>query len=245
MTQPSIVDDYAAIHARVTELEHIRQNDCAMRFCEDRGEQLRRRYGDVSDEEFRRLYKKEWNDLYGVDDVGQQPHRDRNAKSILLRTTTGRKLVFVREDNELNMHLFGHVLEGLLNVVIFMDFNGLEIYEAARTHRPDLIQSDILGPNQSGLDLARQLKGDPLTKDIPLLCTTAFAMKGDLPKVSEAGFDAYMAKPVWVPGYVYLVDSLLCGRPTVYSISPSFRADEPTALRMNSFKALHLITSST
>jgi len=67
--------------------------------------------------------------------------------------------------------------------------------DLARAEQPDVIITDILLPDMSGLDLAPLLKADPATREIPLLALTALAMKGDRERVLAAGIDAYLSKP--------------------------------------------------
>jgi two-component system cell cycle response regulator DivK len=47
---------------------------------------------------------------------------------------------------------------------------------------------DIQLPGFDGLELTRRLKADPLTRDIPILGLTAYAMKGDEEKIIAAGW---------------------------------------------------------
>lgn len=65
----------------------------------------------------------------------------------------------------------------------------------ARAEQPDIIITDILLPDMSGLELAPLLRADPATREIPLLALTALAMKGDRERVLAAGIDAYLSKP--------------------------------------------------
>lgn len=61
---------------------------------------------------------------------------------------------------------------------------------------PELILMDVQMPVTDGIDLTRQLKSDPATKDIVIVAFTAFALKGDAQKLRDAGFDGYIGKPV-------------------------------------------------
>lgn len=71
-----------------------------------------------------------------------------------------------------------------------------EALEVLRQFRPELILTDLQLPGMSGLDLTRQLKSDPSTRDIIVLALTAFAMKGDEQRAYEAGCDGYITKPI-------------------------------------------------
>lgn len=61
---------------------------------------------------------------------------------------------------------------------------------------PDLILLDWMLPGQqSGVDLAKQLKEDKRTKDIPIIFLTARSDEGDKITGLEVGGDDYMTKP--------------------------------------------------
>lgn len=64
------------------------------------------------------------------------------------------------------------------------------------TFVPSVILLDIQLPDVDGLTLARQLRADVRTRNVGLIAVTAFAMKGDEEKAFEAGFDAYLTKPI-------------------------------------------------
>ena len=60
---------------------------------------------------------------------------------------------------------------------------------------PDLIIIDWMLPGMSGLDLARRLRRDPLTADIPMIMLTAKGEEADKLKSFDAGIDDYVTKP--------------------------------------------------
>jgi CheY-like chemotaxis protein len=65
----------------------------------------------------------------------------------------------------------------------------------ARQSPPALILMDLQLPGGSGLEAARQIKGDPLLAGIPIVSLTAAAMRGQPEEILAAGVDDYLTKP--------------------------------------------------
>lgn len=61
--------------------------------------------------------------------------------------------------------------------------------------RPDLVLADWMLPDTSGLELTRQLKRDPETRDLPVILLTARAEEVDKVTGLEGGADDYVTKP--------------------------------------------------
>lgn len=118
------------------------------------------------------------------------------------------KTVLVVEDNELNMKLFHDLLEVQGYQVLRAD-NGSDGLALAREHHPDLILMDIQLPEQSGLDVTREIKADEKLKDIPVIAVTAFAMKSDEQRIRDGGCEDYIAKPISVPVFLEKVKRYL------------------------------------
>ena len=71
-----------------------------------------------------------------------------------------------------------------------------EALEVLEKFHPELMLVDIQLPGMDGLELTRRVKSDPRRRDIVVVALTAFAMKGDEQKASEAGCDGYITKPI-------------------------------------------------
>ena len=65
----------------------------------------------------------------------------------------------------------------------------------ARAETPDIVVLDLQLPDVSGLDVARQLRGDVLTASVPLIALTGRAMPNEIAEARDAGFDAVLVKP--------------------------------------------------
>ena len=103
--------------------------------------------------------------------------------------------VLVVEDNASNLTLSTFLLESAGHAVLSASDaeSGLAL---ARTEQPDLILMDIQLPGMDGLQATALLKGDPATREIPVIALTALAMKGDEQRIRAAGCDGYIAKPL-------------------------------------------------
>ena len=72
---------------------------------------------------------------------------------------------------------------------------GTEGLEKAQREIPDLIILDIMMPGMDGWQAARELKGNPVTKNIPILAATALFRDNDLKTCMDSGCNGYIVKP--------------------------------------------------
>ena len=83
----------------------------------------------------------------------------------------------------------------------------------ARERKPDLVLMDIQLPGMSGIDAIGVLRADPATAAIPVVAVTASVMPQDRNKITEAGFDAYVGKPINLKEFLDTVRNMLERRP--------------------------------
>ena len=102
--------------------------------------------------------------------------------------------VLVVEDNPQNMTLICGIL-GSAGYHVWQAKRGMQGWELAQEHRPDLILMDIQLPDVSGLEITKWLKDNEELNSIPIIAVTAFAMVGDEEKILEAGCNGYISKP--------------------------------------------------
>jgi two-component system cell cycle response regulator DivK len=114
--------------------------------------------------------------------------------------------VLVVEDNDASMMLFHDLLEAH-GYNVLQAKNGMEAWRMAREHCPDLILMDIQLPDVSGLEVTKWLKNDKTLESIPVIAITAFATAGEEEKIREGGCDAYIVKPISIPGFLQTVGS--------------------------------------
>ena len=68
-------------------------------------------------------------------------------------------------------------------------------FRLIREALPDLILLDWMLPGMSGLDLARALRNEPRTRQVPIIMLTARGEEGDKVQGLESGADDYVTKP--------------------------------------------------
>jgi len=70
-----------------------------------------------------------------------------------------------------------------------------EAIEAARTFRPDVALIDVMMPGGSGLDIVRHLKSEPELSHARCVVVSAFSGEDDRREATDAGAEAFVAKP--------------------------------------------------
>ncbi|GLS26140.1 PAS domain-containing protein [Marinibactrum halimedae] len=135
--------------------------------------------------------RKDWSDL--PDELLAQRHLQQ--KQIQLAIQSERKVLYI-EDNQANVRLMHQFFQHIENVeLVVAEESFLGLYKA-RTERPDLIILDINLPVIDGYEVLEVLRNDSITRDIPVVALTANAMSKDVARGEEAGFYAYMTKPL-------------------------------------------------
>ena len=114
------------------------------------------------------------------------------------------RTILVVEDNPLNRELVVDLLEGAGYTVLQAD-EGVGLLERVKAAQPGLILLDLQLPGLDGVTLARQLKADRSTREIPVLAMTAYARLEDQERAMEAGCDGYLRKPLDTQGFLQAV----------------------------------------
>jgi hypothetical protein len=102
--------------------------------------------------------------------------------------------ILVVEDNRDNLLVITAILEEA-GYKYLTATDGQKAVALARETPPALILMDMQLPGLGGLEVARQIKADPLLAGTPIAALTAMAMRGDREEILAAGLDDYLAKP--------------------------------------------------
>jgi DNA-binding response OmpR family regulator len=102
--------------------------------------------------------------------------------------------ILVIDDDELVSRTLQRTLK-LYDYQVMVANSGPEGLQLARRHRPDLFILDIMMPGMDGYQVCRQIRGDPLLSDLPVLFLTARGKDEDKIEGFRAGADDYLSKP--------------------------------------------------
>ncbi len=73
--------------------------------------------------------------------------------------------------------------------------SGIQAIALSQGDKPDMVLLDIMMPDMDGLEVARKLRSDPATNNIPIIMFTAKTQVDDKVQGFEAGADDYLTKP--------------------------------------------------
>ena len=73
--------------------------------------------------------------------------------------------------------------------------NGAEALEYVATTRPDVILLDWMMPDMDGFETCKRLKGDPATRDIPVIFLTAKVQESEVARALALGAAGCIGKP--------------------------------------------------
>jgi len=116
--------------------------------------------------------------------------------------------ILIVEDNDKNMKLVRDVLQakGYATIEAGTGEDGVRL---AAEHKPDLVLMDIHLPGMSGIEALSHLRAEAATASIPVAAVTASVMQQDRAMIMDAGFDAYVSKPISLREFVDTVRTLL------------------------------------
>ena len=121
-------------------------------------------------------------------------------------------LILIVEDNEKNLKLVRDVLQvkGYETIEATTAEDGIRL---AAERMPDLILMDIQLPGMNGIDARKALRREPSTARIPVVAVTASVMQQDRKQITEAGFEAYIGKPIHLQEFLATVRAMLGQKP--------------------------------
>ena len=123
------------------------------------------------------------------------------------------KLVVYVEDNAANFELIRKVLEAGGHYRVVGAETGEEGLATARRLSPALVLVDLDLPGINGIEVARRLKREPHTGEIPVVAISASVMKRERTDALEAGCAWFIEKPFDIDELREVVAHLVDGAP--------------------------------
>ena len=132
-----------------------------------------------------------------------------------------------------------------------------DFYRKTEDLVPDLVLLDVMLPDESGYDIVKKLRKNPVTKQIPIIMVTAKTTEMDMIKGLDDGADDYIKKPFSIIELITRVKALL--RRTTPEESKYARIDNvfldnerhmvyvddaPVELTFNEYELLRLLMSN-
>lgn len=84
-----------------------------------------------------------------------------------------------------------------------------DMFSALAEKQPQLVILDIMMPGEDGIGVLRRLRGDPKTKNIPVIMATAKGTEMDTIEALDLGADDYLIKPFGVMEMISRVKAVL------------------------------------
>jgi PAS domain S-box-containing protein len=112
------------------------------------------------------------------------------------------------EDNEVNVLLLSAALEMRPNIELEVARNGSEALALAQATRPDVFLLDMHLGDMTGIELAQRLKKLPGLDSVPMVAVSADATPQAMQVATEAGFTAYLSKPLHLRSLLKCLDDL-------------------------------------
>lgn len=122
------------------------------------------------------------------------------------------------EDNPANLMLIGQLMTRRPDICFLSATDATEGVEIARTLQPDVILMDINLPGMSGIEALKILNSDLTTAHIPVIAISANATPLNIEKGLQAGFFAYLTKPIKIHEFMETLDAAL-QRATIFSLN--------------------------
>ena len=119
--------------------------------------------------------------------------------------------ILIVEDNEKNMKLARDVLQAK-GYTTLEAVNGEEGVRLALEHKPDMVLMDIQLPDINGVEAFTRIRANAGTAHIPVVAFTASVTPSDRSRITDAGFDGFISKPVNLKEFIETVRKAVEGK---------------------------------
>lgn len=117
------------------------------------------------------------------------------------------KNILVVDDMDSQRQLISNFLERAGYDVTTAE-SGADALAKVKVSKPDIVVTDLVMPELTGLELCRELKREPSTAEIPVIACTTKDRKMDQNWAKKQGVSAYVVKPFTEDQLVSVVRSV-------------------------------------
>ena len=121
-------------------------------------------------------------------------------------------VILIVEDNEKNMKLARDVLQAK-GYQTLEAVNGEDGVRLALEHIPDMVLMDIQLPDINGIEAFARIRANAATAAVPVVAFTASVTPMDRSRITDAGFDSFIGKPINLKEFLETVRKTLEGKP--------------------------------
>jgi PAS domain S-box-containing protein len=122
---------------------------------------------------------------------------------------TSRHTILSIEDNATNQRLIRKILANRPGITLLEASSAEDGLELVRNCRVELILMDINLPGMDGFEALSLLKESAATASIPIVAISANALQSETDRALQAGFKAYLTKPVQVSQLLEHIDNII------------------------------------
>ncbi len=112
----------------------------------------------------------------------------------LLEVPAGRPRLLVVDDQPINIQVMHQIFASKYQV--FMATSGQQALDFCHKTPPDLVLLDVVMPGMDGFEVCQALKGEPSTRDIPVIFVTAHTDAAQETRGLDVGAVDFISKPV-------------------------------------------------
>ncbi len=131
-------------------------------------------------------------------------------KNVSVSSTAKEATVLVVDDNDQLRHYLYELLSTKYNVLVAE--NGMRAYEIAIAEQPDLILSDIVMPQMTGMEMCKRIKNNEATSHISVVLLTARDLVSTEIDSWKTGADGFISKPFNVEVLMSRIGNLISSK---------------------------------
>lgn len=119
--------------------------------------------------------------------------------------------ILIVEDDPVSLKLASEVLQ-TGGHVIMLAASADQAISSIQAIKPEVVLLDLRLPGIKGLGVARQVREEPATRDIPIIAVTAFSSDHLRSDAFKAGCDDYIVKPINTRTLLRQVDDVVSAK---------------------------------